>query len=359
MNYKFTFFLCFIFSLHLSAQKYSNEFMTLGVGADAKAMGNANVAGVNDVTAGWWNPAALTQIDLEHGLQIGLMHSEWFGGVGKYDYLAVAGKIGDSERRFGVSLVRFAIDDIPNTLNLYDAEGRINYDNIVNFSAADYGLLFSYAQPIKFKNLPLSFGGNLKIIHRNIGSFAQAWGFGLDAALHYKKGNWLLGLVAKDITTTFNAWQFSLTEEEKQILLLNQNELPENELELTKPQLIFGLSYGKQFKKTGIRAELNLEITTDGKRNTIVSGNPFSMNPLLGIEGNFKKFIFLRLGANNLQKNTDLKKDPFWTVQPNVGVGLKIKNLQLDYAYTDIGGLEQGSYSHIISVVYDLNIKRK
>ena len=40
-----------------NAPKYSNEFLQIGVGARALGMGNSLVAGVNDVTAAYWNPA--------------------------------------------------------------------------------------------------------------------------------------------------------------------------------------------------------------------------------------------------------------------------------------------------------------
>ena len=39
------------------APKYSNEFLQIGVGANALGMSNASVAGVDDVTSGYWNPA--------------------------------------------------------------------------------------------------------------------------------------------------------------------------------------------------------------------------------------------------------------------------------------------------------------
>ena len=45
--------------------KYSNEFLSIGVSAKALGMSNAVVAGSDDVTAGYWNPAGLT------GLKIG------------------------------------------------------------------------------------------------------------------------------------------------------------------------------------------------------------------------------------------------------------------------------------------------
>ena len=42
----------------------------------------------------------------------------------------------------------------------------------------------------------------------------------------------------KDITTTFNAWSFSFTEEEKEVLDLTGNEIPIQSLEITKPTII-------------------------------------------------------------------------------------------------------------------------
>ena len=40
-------------------RKYSNEFLNIGAGARGLAMGSAQVASVNDGTAGYWNPAGL------------------------------------------------------------------------------------------------------------------------------------------------------------------------------------------------------------------------------------------------------------------------------------------------------------
>ena len=54
--------------------KYSNEFLSLGVGARAAGMGNAVLSSVDDATAAYWNPAGLMHI--ENNLQIALMHNE-------------------------------------------------------------------------------------------------------------------------------------------------------------------------------------------------------------------------------------------------------------------------------------------
>jgi hypothetical protein len=45
------------------APKYSNEFLSIGVGADALGQGNAVVAQTGSVNSGYWNPAGLTKVD--------------------------------------------------------------------------------------------------------------------------------------------------------------------------------------------------------------------------------------------------------------------------------------------------------
>ncbi len=55
------------------APKYSHEFLQIGVGANALGMSNATIAGASDVTAGYWNPAGLT--DVKEWMQIGAMHA--------------------------------------------------------------------------------------------------------------------------------------------------------------------------------------------------------------------------------------------------------------------------------------------
>ena len=178
--------------------KYSNEFLTIGVGARALGMSLAQVASVNDVTSGYWNPAGL--LGIKSDLQIAAMHSEYFAGIAKYDYAAL-GKSLDSSSAASISFIRFGVDDIPNTTDLIDAGGNINYDRITSFSAVDYAFVFSYARrvgtarkskddlPLVNKTNPdgggLRWGANAKIIYRHVGDFATAWGFGLDAGAQY------------------------------------------------------------------------------------------------------------------------------------------------------------------------------
>lgn len=341
-------------------RKYSNEFLNIGAGAKGLAMGGAQVATTTDATAGYWNPAGLSHLKSS---SFSLMHAEYFAGIGKYDYASFAMPLGDPEsstRSLGFSLVRFAVDDIPNTLFLVEPDGSINYNNIRSFSSADYAFLVSYAQKlIDEEDRSLSFGFNAKVIHRSVGSFARAWGFGLDAGIQYRLKGFRLGLMAKDVSTTFNAWSFSFTDQEKEVLYLTNNDIPVKSTEMTAPRLVIGGAYTADLNQNlALTAELNMELSFDGKRNVLLSSNAMNMDPRMGLEIGFKQLLFGRLGVYNFQQAledadiTNLKK--VWIYQPGLGVGFKLKNVEVDYAFTNLANQSNPLYTHIFSLKLNL-----
>lgn len=350
-------------SSYAQFRKYSNEFLNIGAGARGLGMGGAQIASVSDGNAGYWNPAGLVHI--KNDPVVNFMHAEYFSGIGKYDYGSVAIPLSDEKRTIALSLLRFGVDDIPNTLYLVEPDGSINYNNIRSFSSADYAFLFSYAQQIKQTgNKLFSFGVNAKVIHRNVGTFAKAWGFGLDAGVQMHTGRWKLGVAARDVTTTFNAWSFSFTEEEKEVLYLTDNEIPVKSTELTAPRLVLGGAYdfavGKNFN---LLAEANLDLTFDGKRNVIVSADPISIDPRLGIELGYKNLIFVRGGVYNFQRaladGDTLNQKKVWIYQPSLGAGFKLKHIAIDYAFTNLANQSNPLYTHVFSIRLDLVKKEK
>ncbi len=355
------FFLTVLFLMALGGwaqvAKYSNEFLNIGVGARALGMGNTGVATVNDVTAGYWNPAGLLR--QTSNIQVGLMHAEYFAGIAKYDYGAVSKRI-DSNSVAGVSFIRFGIDNIPNTLELIDANGNVDYNRIKTFNSVDAAVLLTYARKIpKLKGVQL--GGNFKVVRRRLGEFGGAWGFGLDAGAQYNYKGWDLAVMGRDISGTFNAWSVNLTDAQKTVFQQTGNDIPTSSLEVTAPRLILGGARTFYFWKDRISVlgELNLINTFDGKRNTVIKTGLWSMEPALGTEVGYKGFIYLRGGLGNIQKQlSDNGKNFVTTVQPNIGVGVRYKIFALDYALTDIGDNSIALYSNIFSLKIDLNKKR-
>ncbi len=341
--------------------KYSNEFLAIGIGARAHGMAGAQVASVNDITAGYWNPAGMS--DVQSTFQLGAMHSEWFAGIGKFDYLSLAKPIANSARNavLGVTVIRFGVDNIPNTFNLIDADGSINFENVTPFSAADYAGFFTYSQKLPSKKMQL--GASSKVIYRKVGPFGSAWGFGLDLGLIYNlKRNWRFGLMARDITSTFNAWKFNFTDEEKLILNYTDNEIPKSSFEITSPVIIAGVAYQVSLREQ-IRflMEVNLDFSSVGRRNVLVSTKYLNVDPHIGMELAYKEFLFLRGGIGNIQKiKDDLNPNrSSFTFQPNVGVGLKMGGLKIDYALTNVGNYSDVLYSHVVSLIMDLKINSR
>ncbi|MEZ4806645.1 MAG: PorV/PorQ family protein [Flavobacteriales bacterium] len=332
------------------APKYSNEFLAIGVGARALGMGSAYSTVVNDVTSGYWNPAGL--LGVRGDLQIGAMHSEYFAGIAKYDYIGLAKPI-DSMSTIGFTFVRFGIDNIPNTIELYDPSGNIDYDRITSFSSADHAFILSYARKLRVPGLRL--GGSAKVIYRRVGEFGKAWGFGLDAGLQYDRDQWRFAAMARDVTSTFNAWSYTLDQRTIDVFTQTGNEIPVNSVEVTLPRLMLGAAREFKFgEKFNMLAAIELENTFDGERNTLVRSSTFSSDPRVGLELGYANVVFVRTGLSYFQYVTDVNDKRTLSMQPNIGLGLKIKSVSLDYALTDIGDNSVALYSNVFSLKFDL-----
>jgi len=337
-----------------TTRKYSNEFMNIGVDAAALGMSNAVVSHTADVNSGYWNPAGLVKIEDN---QLALMHSSYFANIANYNYIAFAKPL-DNKSTVAISLIRFGVDDILDTTQLIDDQGNINYDRISLFSAADYGLTVSYA-----RNLPidgLSYGVNAKIIRRVIGDFAKSWGFGLDLGVQFESNNdWKFGVMARDITTTFNAWAF---DEDKLADIQNavdgQNQTVPEKTELTIPKLQLGMSKKFIFNYDyALLAAFDLNVRFE-QNNDIISSSFASINPALGFEFGYTDLVFLRAGMGNFQNELQIDNSEKLTFQPSLGLGFKYNGIQLDYAFTDIGDQSVALYSNVFSLKIDFSIFR-
>lgn len=338
---------------HAQTAKYSNEFLNIGVDAAAFGMANAVTASSKDVNSVYWNPAGLVNLE---DWQFSAMHASYFANIANYDYIAGAKPL-DQRSAIGFSIIRFGVDDILNTTQLIDAQGNIDYNRISLFSTADYAFTVSYARRALMSNF--SYGINAKIIRRIIGDFATAWGFGFDLGVQYSPDKWELGIMARDITTTYNTW----TIDEDQFATIQNavpgenQELPED-TEITLPKLQIGVA--RQFELNrdfGLKTALNLDMRF-AQTNDILNSEAVSATPAFGFVADYTEMVFLRFGVGNFQNVTQLDGTDNVGFQPNFGVGFKYKGIQIDYAFTDIGDQSVGLYSNVFSLTLDWSMFR-
>jgi hypothetical protein len=342
-----------IHSYSQSVRKYSNEFMNIGVDAAALGMSNAVTASSNNVNAGYWNPAGLLHIE---DSEASFMHASYFANIAQYDYIAYAKNIDDLSA-WGISLIRFGVDDILNTTQLIDSQGNIDYNRISLFSTADYALTLSYARKSQLKDI--RYGVNAKVIRRIIGDFANSWGFGFDAALQYETNDWKFGVMLRDITTTYNVWAIDEDKfnEIKDAVEGQNQDLPED-TEITMPKAQLGVARKFEFNYDySLLAAVNLNMQFT-QTNDIFSTKTVSIDPAIGFEFGYTDLVFLRAGVGNFQNVEQIDGSKKVNFQPNIGIGFKYKGIQIDYALTDLGDQSAALYSNIFSIKVDLSIFR-
>jgi len=284
-------------------KKYAGEFLTLGGGSRSMAMGGAQVAVTNDVTAGYWNPAGLVNAD---GLQFHFTHTKQFIASIQYDYIAASNHF-DDNTTLGFSMLRLGISDIKNSLSaaIYNGSDLVglDYSKISNFNTADYAFLFSYA-----KNFTddISIGANAKVIYRDFDS-ESALGIGFDAGMQYRwYSNLTLGVMLRDITTTMMAWSTG-------------------EKEFITPSLRSGATYKYSIEDWGLYLQPSMDLgflfeSRDAAAQ--VNVGPISLDTFWGFEAGYENTLFLRLGYDDLERF-------------NGGLGLSITKFGVDYSYTN------------------------
>ena len=352
-KYLFFITLLSVFGNSQIVRKYSNEFLNIGAGARGLAMGGAVISNQNDVYAPMWNPAGLTEV--ERDWQGAAMHAEYFESIAKYDYISFAKALDSKNGVLGISIVRLGIDNILNTTQMIDSEGNIDYDKITKFSTSDYAGIISYAFHPGGKQ-KLSVGVNAKIVYRNIGKFANGFGFGFDLGAIYKTDSgYQLGAMLRDATTTVNFWTINQKELSAVVNGEEFNPAPKDKMEITMPKLNMGISKNFELNRDLEflpEAGVNVDFA---KTAALISTDFASITPYLGAELSFQKMIFVRAGVNKFQNVTDiedLKRKV--TFQPSAGIGIRYRGLTLYYPITSTGIGGSNYFSNFFSLKLDM-----
>ena len=294
----FVFLLIFMGTTH--AQKYSSEFLSIGVGARALGMGGAYVAIADDGSAVYWNPAGLSQLQKR---EVSFMHASRFSGLVHVNFFnfVFPDKNGNA---FGISYFRMGIDDIPKSTKL-DQFDRPIIEGYMQDTEHALFLSFSHSLAENF-----FVGGNLKTIRQTVGS-NSSMGFGFDFGTLYRFSNsFSVGMNLQDIAGTYVFWDTG-------------------HKDVRKPTLKWGFALSSPIPFLAGKATLavNQNFRFEGKN----SENYFSIGEIAGSDFQFGGEIML---LNILALRAGMERENF-----TGGAGFRLKFIQIDYAFVsyDLG----------------------
>ena len=289
-----------------AATGYAGAFLRLGAGSRALAMGDAFVALAEDATAGYCNPAGLSQLKSN---QLLLQHSERFAGVVKNDLIAVVIP-GKAEQSFGVSLFRIGVNDIKYT-KLKDPTKPLDLSQNRPYvskrvSATDWALYLSFGHRIRSG---FSAGSSLKLILRKLGG-NTAFGYGIDLGFLYRPLPALsIGANFSDLFCTPVRWDTGAGD-------------------VITPSARVGLAC---FWPVAL---LRGELTSAFELKAEKESDRYDLNFSSGVEYRFRNLLALRLGSQQ--------------GRVTAGAGLRIYNrLDIDYAFLQHEDLNN---SHRVSI---------
>ncbi|MEK7264023.1 MAG: PorV/PorQ family protein [Bacteroidota bacterium] len=309
--------------------KYGGEFLSLGAGGRSQAMGGASVAFINDATAGYWNPSALSTLQ---SAQISLMHEERFGNLLNYDFASIAIPM-ENKTSIGASLIRLAADENYDTRGalidvntggvIYDVQNpsaRIDPLRIKQFSVVDWAMFLSYAQ--KYSD-ELSFGANVKFIRRENAEYS-ATGVGFDiGAKYFYTEKIFFGAMFRDVTTTFLVWNTGRNE-------------------LITPTFVLGTAYQIETPAGKFSPAFDIDVRFENRQtasNLNIGAVSFDFHS--GLEYSYHEIFFLRAGYNDIGAMS-------------YGGGIQLKKLSVDYSLSQSNSFPQSDNTQRISLLFSL-----
>ncbi|MBI5726416.1 MAG: PorV/PorQ family protein, partial [Ignavibacteriales bacterium] len=149
------------------------QFLKIGVGGRATAMGDAFVAVANDVSSLYWNPAGLVQFEKD---QVMFSHNAWVVDI-NHDFVGAVYHLSSSDA-IGASLVSLNTKDMPVTTE-YSPQGTGEY-----FSYGDLAFSLSYSRKMTEQ---FSFGGTVRYMEETLDKLKMR-GVMIDLGTYYWTG---------------------------------------------------------------------------------------------------------------------------------------------------------------------------
>jgi Uncharacterised protein family (UPF0164) len=274
------------------------QFLKIGVGGRASALGDAFIAIANDVSALYWNPAGLVQFEND---EIIFSHNNWVVDI-NHDFLGGVYHFGNSA--IGLAVTGLSMDDMPVTTEF----APFGTGQFFGFSDVAIALTYSQSMTDKF-----SFGVTVRYIEETLDKLKMR-GVMIDIGTYY----WT-GLGSTRFAVTVSNFGSELAPDGKVVLVGNRGE--NSDWQSFAPPTMFRIGFAFEPYETKEH-----KFTTSIQLN---HPNDNSENFAIGLEYVWRSILFLRGGY---KFNVDEQNYSFGA---GLNVPISIAHFTLDYAFTN------------------------
>ena len=287
------------------------QFLKIGVGGRAAALGESFIAISDDASALYWNPAGLVQFKKN---QVMFSHNIWLVDI-NHDFIGIVYHL-DGDNTFGASLTALTTDDMPVTTE-YAPFGTGEY-----FGFSDVAISISYARKMTEQ---FSFGGTVKYIEETLDKLKMR-GVMIDLGTYYKTG-----LGSSRFAVTVSNFGAELAPDGEVVLIGNRKQ---SEWQSFAPPTIFRIGFAiEPYESEEHRVTTSIQLNHP---------NDNSENVVLGVEYAWQKMLFFRGGY---KFNVDEQNYSFGA---GLNVPISIAEFTLDYAFANF---ERLGSTHRFSII--------
>ncbi|MBK7979918.1 MAG: PorV/PorQ family protein [Ignavibacteriae bacterium] len=243
------------------------QFLKIGVGGRATAMGDAYIAVANDVSSLYWNPAGLVQSDKD---QIMFSHNNWIVDIG-HEFLGANYHISNNDV-VGFSLMSLHMKDMKVTTEV-NPFGTGEY-----FSFGDFSVSASYSRRMTEQ---FSFGATIRYIEETLDKLKMR-GVLVDLGTFY----WT-GLGSTRFAVTISNFGNELAPDGKVILFGGREK---SEWQSFSPPTMFRIGFALepyQNEDHRITASIQLNHPNDNSENVSI-GSEYSWHEMFFVRGGYK-----------------------------------------------------------------------
>ena len=290
------------------------EFLKIGVGSRATALGESFVAVANDASALYWNPAGLVQFSDN---QVMFSHNMWVVDI-NHDFAGAVYHL-DETNAFGFAFTSLSMKDMPVTTE-FQPNGTGEY-----FGFSDIALAVSYSRKMTDQ---FSFGGTIRYIEETLDKLKMR-GVMIDLGTYY----WT-GLGSTRFAVAVSNFGNQLAPDGKVVLIGKRTN---SQWQAFSPPTVFRIGFALepyQDTENKLTASIQLNHPNDNSENVAT-----------GLEYSWKNVFYLRGGYkfNVVEQN--------YSFGVGVIVPVSITNVNVDYSYSNFVRL---GTAHRFSIILGL-----